>query len=126
MTVLEIAEAYLKREGNDGLWHSEEGCGCFLADFMPCGTPSPVCIAGHRGTFDGPEIDLVTMLQDHLDSQNLDGLVNARTGCWCVGKDLLDCTGPATYCEAGVKVPCDCDEGHEFHIMPREDKEDGK
>ena len=45
MNLRDLTIAALKQRGLDGLC-SDWGCGCKLDDLMPCGEPSPECVAG--------------------------------------------------------------------------------
>jgi len=47
MNIREIVEAWLKKNGYDGL--VGESCGCQIEDLMPCGEPLiEVCQAGYK------------------------------------------------------------------------------
>lgn len=51
----------------------------------------------------------------YLQDNGFDGL---RTdGCGCQIADLMPCEDCNSMCEPGYKVPCDCDEGCDFHIV---------
>jgi hypothetical protein len=43
MTLEEFMKHHLRYSGHDGLCLPDQECGCTLADFMPCGEPSPEC-----------------------------------------------------------------------------------
>jgi len=49
MDIRGMIEDRLRADGFDGLCHNVIGCGCKVADLMPCGDPSPDCVAGHLG-----------------------------------------------------------------------------
>ena len=61
MTVKEIVEQWLKKNGYDGLYLDDE-CGCIFEydDFMPCDEPRPDCSAGYvtKGKL-GDEFDFI-------------------------------------------------------------------
>jgi len=55
-----IVTEWLIAHGYDGL--CGEGCGCRLADLMPCSQPSPGCMAGYESKCvcgDGCDFDMV-------------------------------------------------------------------
>jgi len=48
VSIKEITKQWLKANGYDGLYNCD-GCGCGLADFMPCGFPNEnECVAAHK------------------------------------------------------------------------------
>ena len=53
MTIRQIVEQRLRKDGFDGLCC--DGCGCRVGDLMPCNDPVMSCVPGHirRGAFDG-------------------------------------------------------------------------
>ncbi len=42
-----IVAHHLRIHGYDGLYCPEVECGCFLADLMPCSSPSDACVPGY-------------------------------------------------------------------------------
>ena len=47
--IKEIIENFLKKNGYDGLYNTEDECGCEVGDLFPCGNPSEIyCRAGYR------------------------------------------------------------------------------
>lgn len=50
MEVSNIVSKYLLDNGYDGLCN--DGCGCFLDDFMPCGNCHNDCVPGYEGKFE--------------------------------------------------------------------------
>lgn len=58
-----------------------------------------------------------------LKENGCDGLYNEDVDCACESGDLFPCEDPETDgCKFGVKAPCDCEEGHEFHVVKRPEK----
>ena len=59
MTVKQIVEERLRKDGFDGLCGGRacDGCGCILDDLFPCGQDFSECVPGHAkwGTFDGEQ-----------------------------------------------------------------------
>lgn len=55
-----------------------------------------------------------------LADNNLDGLVNHDGECGCEIADLMPCGEYDSACQSGYKTPCDCGEGCDFHIAPRD------
>jgi len=53
MTVLEIVEAYLRKENFDGLYNEMGECSCELADLVPCGSWGTDCMPGIKAPCDG-------------------------------------------------------------------------
>ncbi len=49
----QIVEKYLKDNGYDGLFCSEEPCACLISDIAPCGEPNGECEAGYKTACDG-------------------------------------------------------------------------
>ena len=48
MKIKEIVKKYLIKNGYAGLCNYNEGCGCGIKDFMPCGDPNiQDCVPGH-------------------------------------------------------------------------------
>lgn len=56
------------------------------------------------------------ILKAWLKEHGFDGILNADAPCGCSVDDLFPCDGPCDRCEPGYKVPCDCGEGHDWHI----------
>lgn len=57
------------------------------------------------------------MVEKHLKDNGYDGL--GGDGCGCILADLIPCVdAPIEHCEAGHRVPCDCGEECNFHIVP--------
>ena len=48
LTVLEIIREYLKKNGFDGLYNRELGCGCSINNLNPCGDINIDCTAGYQ------------------------------------------------------------------------------
>jgi len=53
MNLREIAIAWLKEHGFEGL--GREGCGCEVDDLMPCDEPGPDCQPGVKVPCPGPD-----------------------------------------------------------------------
>ncbi len=74
---------------------------------------------------------VLDMVAWYLEGWELDGLYSDE--CGCLLADLAPCGEMKHDCAAGVKVPChypegehtQCEEGCEWHIVPREEKEGG-
>jgi len=56
----------------------------------------------------------------YLKENNFDGLFHSDMDCACDIEDLIPCDEPSVACTAGIKVPCDCEEKHDYHIIRRE------
>jgi len=55
-----------------------------------------------------------------LIEHGFDGLYSDSGDCGCAIGDLFPCNtllNDVWWCAAGYKVPCDCDEDHEFHVV---------
>lgn len=62
------------------------------------------------------------IVEDWLKAHEYEGLYSASEDCACVMGDLMPCCGEwgwPTECRPGVKVPCDCGEGCEFHVVAK-------
>ncbi len=46
--VNEIVAAYLIKNGYDGLYNKDGGCGCILGMLAPCASYSMQCLPGYR------------------------------------------------------------------------------
>ena len=46
--LLKMVAAHLREHGFDGLFNDDIECACGVDDLMPCGEPSPECVAGFR------------------------------------------------------------------------------
>ena len=59
---------------------------------------------------------VIEIVEHSLRTQGYDGLFDAYGDCACILGDLspADCMTPD--CLAGYKWPCNCGEGHEFHV----------
>jgi hypothetical protein len=57
------------------------------------------------------------IVKEYLIANGYDGLVTDLEECACDVSDLIPCCEPCELCQAGHKVPCDCGEEHEFHIV---------
>ncbi len=63
---------------------------------------------------------IIAYLQEH----GYDGLWCGNGDCSCTPDDLAPCSEMTPeYCQPGVKVPCTCEMGCEFHIGERETSE---
>ena len=63
------------------------------------------------------------IIKEYLEENKLDGLCNSDSHCACLKDDLFPCSDPSMHGrEAGVKVDCRgrCDEGCDWHIVPKE------
>ena len=58
------------------------------------------------------------IVEEHLKAHGFDGLYNNHAECACVIGDLMPCDDAnVTRCLAGYRAPCDCEEGHRFHVQ---------
>ena len=58
------------------------------------------------------------MVEEYLREWGFDGLWNDGAECACVVGGLMPCDDAnVTRCLAGYRVPCDCEEGHRFHVQ---------
>ena len=48
MTLQELTELWLRRNGYDGLYSEGGSCACAIEDLMPCSEPSSDCHAGYK------------------------------------------------------------------------------
>ena len=48
MNVEQIVREYLEKNGHDGLFNENGGCGCDLKEFMECGFQDTFCVAAHK------------------------------------------------------------------------------
>ena len=83
----------------------------------------------------GWDTTLTEIVKDYLEGWEYDGLYHDDCGCELA--DLAPCGLPNSQCRAGVKFPCPdsiaegynedqmCEEGCEWHMGPREEKEGG-
>jgi hypothetical protein len=54
----------------------------------------------------------------HLKANGFDGLTESVGDCACEVGDLMPCNSEGIdYCQPGYRVPCECGEGHQFHIV---------
>jgi hypothetical protein len=56
------------------------------------------------------------IVQKYLADNGYDGIWNADGECCCGATGLFICEGNPEECIPGVKKPCDCGEGCDFHI----------
>lgn len=69
MTIKEILEAYLRKNGFDGLCHAPTECGCGLGDLIgPCEGAQPDCKPAYKILDDQGE-DWFTIAFDHKPSE---------------------------------------------------------
>ena len=66
------------------------------------------------------------IIKEYLKEKGFDGLRGDHCGCELA--DLMPCEGlgleePIGLCEPGYKVPCDCGDGCNFHIVKTKPKE---
>lgn len=48
MNVFDMTKEWLKAHGYDGLYNTDGGCACLLADLAPCDELCEECEAGYR------------------------------------------------------------------------------
>jgi rubrerythrin len=80
----------------------------------------PACEKARRDEHE-PDQGVRGMVATHLLAHGYHGLYNDDSNCGCELADLMPCTEPSPYCRPGVKKPCDCGEGCDWHIVPREE-----
>lgn len=66
-----------------------------------------------------PEVD--DIIHDWLIAHGYDGLYHSDTDCGCRLDNLIPCNAIDGECQAGYLDPCDCSDGHDFHVGPKED-----
>ena len=64
-------------------------------------------------------MNVARIISEYLKTNGYDGLYNLDGGCACEIGDLAPCECLNLDCKAGIKEPCDCEEGHRFHIVPK-------
>lgn len=77
-----------------------------------------------EGARDPRGVEAVTVeeiVRAYLVAGGYDGLY-CPGECCCSVDHLFPCEQVSTECEPGYRLPCDCGEGCDFHIGPREDK----
>ena len=57
-----------------------------------------------------------SMVNYYLMQTKLDGLCHPDYECSCVIGELMPCDEPDPDCFGGYKLPCNCNEGCDFHI----------
>ena len=67
-----------------------------------------------------PEVEVI--LKNWLREHGYEGLYHSDSFCACRLEDLIPCDGPNMDCQVGYLDPCDCPDGHDFHIGPKEEK----
>ncbi|MHA2047663.1 MAG: hypothetical protein ACW99G_23015 [Candidatus Thorarchaeota archaeon] len=55
----------------------------------------------------------------YLIKNEYDGLYNSNYECACEWSDLAPCSEMQHDCFPGHKTPCDCGDGHDWHIEDR-------
>ena len=58
------------------------------------------------------------IVAEWLAESGYDGLVEMDGECACSVDDLMPCSEPGVWCEAGHVMKCDCGEGCDYHIVP--------
>ena len=64
-------------------------------------------------------MNVIEIVKEHLEKNGYDGLVEVDGECGCK-KDDLSPGGHGclqTDCEPGYVTPCNCSEGHDFHVV---------
>lgn len=69
-------------------------------------------------------MDVYSIVEKYLRENGYDGLFSADC-CACLVDDLCPCDDMKGSCEAGHKAPCDCGDGHQFHIVGGKPKQKG-
>lgn len=65
---------------------------------------------------------VLEIVTDYLRLRGYDGLYSPDD-CACVLEDLVPCGEMRTACRAGVRMPCDCGEGCDWHVGPKREGE---
>lgn len=61
--------------------------------------------------------DVTQMVTEWLKQNGYDGLYNDDGQCACDISDINPCGEICTECTAGMKEPCECGDGHNYHIV---------
>lgn len=59
-------------------------------------------------------MNAIEIIEKYLKENGYDGLY--RTGCGCMIGELFPCANYPDDCKAGYKVPCDCEDGCNWHM----------
>jgi hypothetical protein len=62
-------------------------------------------------------MDVTDIIKDYLGKNGFDGLFNEDAECACKADDIAPCGELSASCEAGKLAPCDCGDGHDWHIV---------
>ena len=60
---------------------------------------------------------VIEIIKEYLEKKGYDGLVEIDGECGCKKDDLSPDSCLQSDCEPGYLSPCDCDEGHDFHMV---------
>lgn len=66
-----------------------------------------------------PILKVQDMVEEYLASHGYDGLYSPGN-CCCEAGDIAPCGQVEYDCIAGYKQPCDCGDGCDFHVGPRQ------
>ena len=66
------------------------------------------------------------IVEQYLRDNGFGGLVDKEAVCGCELDDLAPCDDMQAECIAGYKAGCTCGEGCDFHIVEREEPQDGE
>ncbi len=70
---------------------------------------------------EGGAMNVVEIIEAYLRANGFDGLYTDDCGCQL--GDLMPCDGGVGECCPGYRQPCDCGEGHYYHIGPSREGE---
>ena len=68
-------------------------------------------------------MNVCVIVQEYLKEHGYDGL-HSPYDCACEVDDLAPCCGDMEDCEPGYKVPCDCGDGCNFHMVAQKPEQE--
>jgi len=73
-----------------------------------------------------PRRTVLEIIATYLRENGYDGLCKGKAleeGCGCLLNDLAPCGEPCMHCEPGYQVPCDCEQGCQWHVSKEKEDE---